>query len=637
MQASVHQRTRMALRFIAAEQCRRGWRLSRCALLLCMMLGTPLHSPAASVRHPRPPAMCAPPEPAACNVRLVNGRWWYITPSGRLFFSVGVCCVDPGEDWATYRPDKPAYAAWQEYADGAAWAAASLGRLKAWRFTTVGGWSDNAVLNPSPEMSLCTTHVLHMGAAAGAPWLDMWSSKIISTMDQTARQGIAAAETEKRLLGFYSDNELGWWNGALWKLTLNSQASSGQRQRLVAMLRSDYHGGWAVLLKDFEPAGCSSFNTLASRGMLYLRPGSDGTREVSRFLTLVATRYYQLCSRIIHKYAPHALYLGDRYQSFYYPEVAAAAKPYVDVLSTNLNPTWTDGTFPRFYLPTLHALGRRPVAVTEFYMTARQNRSGNPNNSSNFPVVETQAERARAFATTLEMLARTPYVVGADWFQYADEPTYGRGDGENYNMGLVDIHDRPYRQLIHAAASIDADADHRSGPEAMSSALSGMPTAPQEPYPPSPSDRPLQAWDRNRGFVPASSTNPTADLYACWKSGALYLGLWSMDMLEGDLYPNGKLPEPDRELLTLDLPAEQVRIRLGGQAPPRVSGPGVEVHDLTRQSGYVGVVAIVRIPASLLKVHALQPGQSVPLHADLQSYARRRREVWQTVLRVAAR
>jgi hypothetical protein len=30
-------------------------------------------------------------------------------------------------------------------------------------------------------------------------------------------------------------------------------------------------------------------------------------------------------------------------------------------------------------------------------------------------------------------------IVGAHWFQYADQATSGRGDGENYQVGFVDI------------------------------------------------------------------------------------------------------------------------------------------------------------------------------------------------------
>jgi hypothetical protein len=225
---------------------------------------------------------------------------------------------------------------------------------------------------------------------------------------------------DPRLLGYYSDNEMGWWNATLFKMTLEQAPASGQRQRLVQLLRQTYHNHWSELFKDFEAEGVGSFEELDQQGMLYLRPGSQGIRTYRRFLGLMAERYYSLVREIIHAYDPRGLILGDRYQSFYYPEVARAAAPFVDVVSMNLNAAWNDGTFPRFYLDTLHALSDKPVIVSEFYMTAQQNRSGDKNDSSTFPVVATQKERAAGFRNTVQALARTPYVVGADWFQYYD-------------------------------------------------------------------------------------------------------------------------------------------------------------------------------------------------------------------------
>ena len=62
--------------------------------------------------------------------------------------------------------------------------------------------------------------------------------------------------------------------------------------------------------------------------MLYLRPGSKGIRVYRRFLGLMAERYYSLVREIIRTYDPRGLVLGDRYQSFYYPEVARASAPF---------------------------------------------------------------------------------------------------------------------------------------------------------------------------------------------------------------------------------------------------------------------------------------------------------------------
>ena len=42
-----------------------------------------------------------------------------------------------------------------------------------------------------------------------------------------------------------------------------------------------------------------------------------------------------------------------------------------------------------------------------------------------------------------------PAFVGCHWFQFADEPITGRWfDGENYNIGLIDVTDRPYQDFL---------------------------------------------------------------------------------------------------------------------------------------------------------------------------------------------
>jgi hypothetical protein len=44
-----------------------------------------------------------------------------------------------------------------------------------------------------------------------------------------------------------------------------------------------------------------------------------------------------------------------------------------------------------------------------------------------------------------------PNIVGAHWFEWIDEPSTGRFDGENYNIGFLDICNKPYEDLAAAA------------------------------------------------------------------------------------------------------------------------------------------------------------------------------------------
>jgi hypothetical protein len=528
-----------------------------------------------------------------------------------------------------YDENKPSYAAWQHYADSNQWAEATLNRLKSWSFTTVGGWSDFGTLKQCPDPKVAFTPVLHVGSTAGAPWLDMWDPKIIERMEQVARDQILTVRDAPRLLGYYSDNEMGWWNAALFRMALEQAPGSGQRQRLLSLLRETYHSDWSELLKDFDPEGAGSFEELDQRGVLFLRGGSNGMQTMRKFLGLMAERYYSLVHEIIRKYDPRGLVLGDRYQSFYYPEVARASGRYVDAASGNLNAGWNDGSFARFYLDTLHALTGKPVFVSEFYMVARENRSGNENKPG-FPVVDTQKQRVAGFRRTMETLLRTPYVVGADWFQYYDEPTHGRGDGENYSFGLVDIHNRPYESLVLAAASLDCTSLKSVRYSARLDASQGVPPAPRDPFSQFEPTLALKAWDRERGFVQPSSDYPLADLYVCWNPEAIYLGLYAQDVVEVACYRDKKVPEPDRAewVVQVGESGRTIRARIGGGAKLVINEPVVRMTHLSGVELNTRCIAAMELPASLFGLTRFRSGDRVEFASTFYTHCRTYRVEW---------
>jgi hypothetical protein len=562
-------------------------------------------------------------------VRRQNGVWQLVTPTGQPFFSMGVCCVTPGDTWLDYNPKNPGYAAWKQYPDAVSWADATVSRLQSWGFTTIGGWSDYTTLRRSAKMDMFLTPVLHVGSSAGAPWWDMWDPKVIRTMEDVARPQILAVRDDPRLLGYYTDNEMGWWNAALFQMTLEHKPESGQRKRLIQMLRAHYRSDWQKLLSDFVPEGANSFDALDRRGKLYLRPGGEGMQQVKRFVSLLADRYYALTRQIIRKYDRRGLVLGDRYQSFYYPEVARASRRYVDIVSTNLNASWNDGSFARFYLDTLHALTDKPILVSEFYMSATENRSGNRNDSSGFPVVPTQQERAENFRRSQEALAKTPCVVGTDWFQYYDEPTFGRGDGENYDMGLVDIADRPYEALTAASAALDRNRLHATPAPPRPDATGGVPPAPQEPTAHWKPFAALQNWDRERGFVPPKSSCPLADMYLCWDENAVYVGMYAIDVVEAPYYKDRHVPNVDRMEWTLRVGAQPpIRMRLGSGYAPDIQGAKIALANLSGLEHDVRNISIATLPAALFGKEKLRAGDRITLSSSLLTQARAYQVEW---------
>lgn len=565
---------------------------------------------------------------APFTLRQNSNDWWMVAPDGRKFFSLGICMVTPGVSREAFDPENPAYAFWQAYPTETAWADGTLDRLQRWGFTTVGAWSDTPRLRASTNMLRGLTPVLHLGSTVGAPWWDMWDEKIIQRMDDVAREQILAVRDDPHLIGYYTDNEMGWWNATLFHMALEQSAASGQRQRLLKLLREAYADDWSKLCGDFEPEFAASWSELEQRGQLWLRPGTDGIRVMRRFLAVVADRYYQITHDLIRKYDQRALILGDRYQSFYYPEVARAAAPYVDAISSNLNANWNDGTFVRFYLDTMNALTRKPIIISEFYMAAMQNRTGNRNNHGVFPLVETQKERAAGAIATLRQLARSPYVVGADWFQYYDEPRHGREDGENYNFGLVDIEDRIYETLTTALKSLKLD-DIKSRPHPpRATATNGIPSAPSDPFADYTSREILRGWDRERGFVPCATEFPMSDLYICWNSKAIYLGIHSYDVVEDAYYRNKSVPKIDRALWSVNVEGASIQARIGAEREPMVNDTEVRIEGQSGLNLNVHTIAIMEIPAKRFGKKRFERGDTIHLDTALTTHGRAYRYEW---------
>jgi hypothetical protein len=331
--------------------------------------------------------------------------------------------------------------------------------------------------------------------------------------------------------------------------------------------------------------------------------------------------------------------LGDRYQSFYYPEVARACAPYVDAVSCNLNAGWNDGTFPRFYLDTLHALTGKPILVGEFYMAARDNRSGNKNSRGVYPVVGTQKERAAGFRNTMQALLKTPYVIGADWFQYFDEPTHGRHDGENFNFGLVDIHDRPY-ELLTAAATALAPGRVKSHPfRARPDASQGVPPAPRNPFDQFELTLALKQWDRERGFVKPTSEFPLADLYVCWNRKAIYLGLYAQDVVEDVFYRDKIVRASDRAewIISIGGAAQTIRARLGAGLEPVVNDATVRMTNVSGMNGNFRNIACAELPAKLFGKKRFKSSDKIEFASIFFTHCRGYRAEWNGALTLADR
>lgn len=409
-----------------------------------------------------------------------QGKWWLVTPEGRLFLSIGVNCVgtweqtfvEQREHWFEWLPqaDEPLYGELLSHWEGAhsgaegiggsgrvfsfyranlartfgrdwkdRWRVRTLRRLEGWGFNTLGNWSQSDVTTEHRLPYVASVALTKVPVISEAP--GHWSSMMdvfdesFSAEVERAISGITARNRANPLcIGYFVDNELAW-EGVL-EGVLRSSESQPARRALVVYLQQTYptlevlNAAWGTAYAEWGGIRAPDTRNAACSGAL------------DEFLLRFARRYFKTIGEALDRHAPDQLYLGCRFASAPDPVVRACAE-FADVVSFNQ------------YVPSIDCsrwLETHPVDVPmvigEFHFGALDRGMFH----GGLQPVASQQERAQAYRAYWEALARCPRFVGAHWFQYADEPLTGRSyDGENYNIGLVDVTDTPYPELVDAA------------------------------------------------------------------------------------------------------------------------------------------------------------------------------------------
>jgi len=502
---------------------------------------------------PSPAAACTDygiTESSRWSIRQTAGRPVLLTPCGDPFFSLGVNMVDGGGGSGSL--NARAYR-WDRFAPSLSdWARTTRRRLLEWGFNTAGAWS----LAPR-DIGLPSTPELDLGRTVQFVWQDPFEPALESVLKRVAADAVAPFRGEPLRIGYFSDNEIGWWNGPLFTAYMSAAPNNHTKRKLLALLRQHYLGSWEAFTRDFIPASeTASFDDLpASRVAPRLRAGGHGIAAVRAWTRLFAARYYQVMREALRAADPDALYLGDRLPIYYDPDAVRAMAPHVDAISVNYNVDVADGWIAPYFFDGLRDLsGGKPVLITEWFYAAAENRSGNRNrtgdphtadaplsNNRNLTghlmTVATQRQRAEGAGRAARLLAAAPDVIGVHWFTYADEPPGGRPDGEDYNFGLVDVDDRPYEELVRALTRSNLSAVRRVegeyGLERNEHTATVLPRADVDP-----NDQGLVDWPKAASRLDlkaAKSEVPFGDVHVAWNDQGLLLATIAMDYYDPEL------------------------------------------------------------------------------------------------------
>ena len=422
-------------------------------------------------------------------VEKLDGVWYLVDPNGRIFWSNGVDCVNfgtattPVTDREFYfDPEIPTsldsnsefrrflykssnsvnnyYVGRGEFLTynlsaanlyrkfGENWRDAAIDqarrRLRSWGLNTIGNWSDVDVCAraKTPYTATVSSGGPSIEGSKGywGKFVDPYAPEFGQAIRKSLENAKARTADDPYCVGYFVDNEISWGEkGSLARAALLSPESQPVKKAYLAWLREKYgdvdrfNAAWGAKAESWDAILAKPFET----------PKSDAAdADSDAFYTVICEKYFEQIAAAVHEIAPKKLYLGCRF-AWTNDLARAAAQKYCDVVSYN------------FYRRTIADFKPvdgvdKPVMIGEFHFGALDRGLFH----TGLVPCEDQEARAKSYEEYVKSALGNPWIVGAHWFEYQDEAVTGRFDGENYQIGLIDVCDRPYEETIAAVRRV---------------------------------------------------------------------------------------------------------------------------------------------------------------------------------------
>jgi len=398
-------------------------------------------------------------------------RWWLVDPEGFVYWSAGMDCVrvdteanfEGLEKALTWQPEasdkyKGVYSAretrrarsinylaanfieafgetWYD-----SWKKIALGELRRLRFNTVANWSDWQIAREAgfPYVRPLSSR-LQKTKTIYRDFPDVFAPEFQEDARQFAQQ-LAETRDDPAFLGYFLMNEPTW--GFSTELPavgmLYNAPECATRQELVRVLKSRYVDSQA-LSRAWEIQ--TTFEEVARAAWKKPIKGK-ASADLEEFSGTMTERFFKTLSQACREVDPKHLNLGIRYHTVPPKWVVEGMRTF-DVFSMNCYRE----KVPYQDTETIARMLNMPVMIGEWHFGALD--VGLP--ASGIGHVKDQAARGQAYRVYLEDAAANPYCVGVHWFTLYDQSALGRFDGENYNIGFLDVCNRPYDEICAAA------------------------------------------------------------------------------------------------------------------------------------------------------------------------------------------
>ena len=397
-----------------------------------------------------------------------GNRWWLADPLGYAFVSAGMDCVgasSPGltkgiEKFYTWLPDKddPTFKdAWsrdmfsfatanlirtfgESWFDN--WASITKSRLRKWGINTVANWSSPEFIAQAKMPYVWPlSHFPYTEKTIFRDFPDVFSDEYYKSSVEFAQQ-IKPLKDDPYLIGYFLSNEPHWAFGDSLNIAeelLASEHVSAAKLAFIDYLRQQY----ADDIKAFNMAWNSNFADFESlktpmRNARLLSNAADA--DIRAFSKEMVRKYISVPSEALRIIDPNHLNLGIRY-AWFSSEALLGGIEHFDVFSFNCY-----ANDPTDQIAEFSKVIDLPLMIGEYHHGALDVGLW----ATGIGAVTTQKGRGQAYRIYTENALAHPACIGAHYFILNDQPLLGRFDGENYQIGCVDVCHKPYDDFVDA-------------------------------------------------------------------------------------------------------------------------------------------------------------------------------------------
>jgi hypothetical protein len=420
------------------------------------------------------------------HVEKKGERWLLVDPAGNAFFHLGLCSLNPNEDYTLVKGRESAYAwlpkqegefasTFRKEDDGRVFSfhlanmirkygqpytpedytARMIARMRKWGFNSGGAFSSVA---PQARNAAHFPIVAHLPlneweGIARLPSIgetfDPFDEKTRARVEENMARVLPAQAKDPLIIGYFIVNEPIYENIPHMVPALDGKHAC--KRRLVQWLETKYK-----TIAAYNTAWGAQAGAFADLPDRVLNVKTDAAKsDVREFTGVFLEAYFKLVAESFRRHDKNHLLIGCRLQpgTINDEPLCRIAGKYLDVMSFNY---YTDAV-DKDLLRRIHGwTGGLPMMLSEFYWSASRE-SGLAGGRE----VATQQERGLAYRNYVEQSAALGFVIGIEWFTLIDQSVTGRWfqgfDGERANTGVLSVADRPWRGMLDEAVKTNHD------------------------------------------------------------------------------------------------------------------------------------------------------------------------------------